>query len=130
MSHEHDNQNERMIFRHIALAALMFALLGCTDTRDETSTLETVSGDAIEPASTAFRDSDNLDTDEDAADDDDDGQANLEPPSFMGTPCTDDCSGHEAGHQWAEENGIDDPDNCSGNSNSFVEGCKAYAEEQ
>ena len=52
------------------------------------------------------------------------------PPVFMGYPCTSNCSGHEAGYQWAEENGIDDPDNCGGNSNSFIEGCQVYAEEQ
>jgi hypothetical protein len=52
------------------------------------------------------------------------------PPTFMGYSCTDDCSGHEAGYNWAEENGIDDPDNCGGNSDSFIEGCQAYAEEQ
>jgi hypothetical protein len=50
--------------------------------------------------------------------------------SFDGNPCVGDCSGHEAGYQWAEENGIDDPDNCGGNSNSFIEGCRSYAEEQ
>lgn len=49
---------------------------------------------------------------------------------FMGYPCTVDCSGHEAGYQWAEDNGIDDPSDCGGNSNSFIEGCEAYAEEQ
>jgi hypothetical protein len=43
---------------------------------------------------------------------------------------TQDCSGHEAGYEWAEEHGIDDPDDCSGNSESFIEGCRAYAEEQ
>lgn len=52
------------------------------------------------------------------------------PPTFMGYSCTDDCSGHEAGYNWAEENGIDDPDDCGGNSDSFIEGCQAYAEEQ
>lgn len=51
-------------------------------------------------------------------------------PSFMGYDCTEDCSGHEAGYQWAEENGVDDPSDCGGNSNSFIEGCEAYAEEQ
>ena len=50
--------------------------------------------------------------------------------SFDGNPCIGDCSGHEAGYQWAEENGITDPDNCGGNSNSFIEGCQSYAEEQ
>ena len=49
---------------------------------------------------------------------------------FNGYPCIGDCSGHEAGYQWAEENGITDPDTCGGNSNSFIEGCQSYAEEQ
>jgi hypothetical protein len=49
--------------------------------------------------------------------------------SYAGYDCTDDCSGHDAGYNWAEENGIDDPDNCGGNSWSFEEGCRAYAEE-
>ena len=48
---------------------------------------------------------------------------------FYGYDCTDDCSGHMAGYEWAEENGITDPDHCGGNSNSFIEGCIAYAEE-
>lgn len=46
------------------------------------------------------------------------------------TPCTDDCSGHDAGYRWAEANGIETPDDCSGNSQSFIEGCEQYAEEQ
>ena len=48
----------------------------------------------------------------------------------MGYQCTVDCSGHEAGYEWAEENSIDDPYDCGGNSESFIEGCQAYAEEQ
>lgn len=47
----------------------------------------------------------------------------------MGYDCTEDCSGHEAGYEWAEENDIDDVDDCSGNSNSFIEGCQSYVEE-
>ena len=49
---------------------------------------------------------------------------------FHGYDCTVDCSGHEAGYQWAEEHDIDDEDNCGGNSDSFIEGCKAYVHEQ
>lgn len=49
---------------------------------------------------------------------------------FNGYLCTQDCSGHEAGYNWAQDKGIEDPDDCGGNSNSFTEGCKAYAEEQ
>lgn len=52
------------------------------------------------------------------------------PVEFHGYPCTVDCSGHEAGYAWAEEHDIDDPDDCDGNSDSFIEGCRAYAEEQ
>lgn len=49
--------------------------------------------------------------------------------TFGGYPCTVDCSGHEAGYDWALENGISDGSQCSGNSNSFIEGCMAAAEE-
>lgn len=52
------------------------------------------------------------------------------PLTFKGYECRVDCSGHEAGYQWAEEKDIDDPDDCGGNSESFIEGCRAYAEEQ
>jgi len=38
--------------------------------------------------------------------------------------------GHDAGRDWAEKKGIDDPDDCSGNSASFIAGCEEYAEEQ
>jgi hypothetical protein len=43
--------------------------------------------------------------------------------------CTDDCSGHQAGYDWADAHGISDPDDCDGNSQSFIEGCQEYAEE-
>lgn len=49
--------------------------------------------------------------------------------TFHGYDCTEDCSGHEAGYEWAEENDIDDTYDCDGNSNSFVEGCEAYVDE-
>jgi len=49
---------------------------------------------------------------------------------FHGYPCTVDCSGHEAGYQWASDRGIVDEDDCTGNSDSFIEGCKAYVEEE
>lgn len=50
--------------------------------------------------------------------------------AYEGDDCTEDCSGHEAGYEWAAENEIDDPDDCGGRSWSFIEGCQAYAEEQ
>jgi hypothetical protein len=50
--------------------------------------------------------------------------------SFGGYGCTVDCSGHEAGYEWAESNGVDDSAECRGNSESFIEGCLAYVAEQ
>ncbi|GEM_PF-2009276 len=38
--------------------------------------------------------------------------------------------GHDAGYEWAAEHGIDDPDYDEGNSESFNEGVREYAEEQ
>ena len=49
--------------------------------------------------------------------------------SFRGRSCSGDCSGHQAGYDWAAKHGIVDPKKCGGRSRSFVEGCKAYGEE-
>jgi hypothetical protein len=49
--------------------------------------------------------------------------------TFEGYDCTQDCSGHEAGYDWAQQRGITDESDCGGNSNSFIEGCRAYAEQ-
>lgn len=38
-------------------------------------------------------------------------------------------SGHTTGYEWAENNDIQDPGDCGGNSNSFIEGCEEYADE-
>ncbi len=43
--------------------------------------------------------------------------------------CEDDCSGHYAGYEWAEENKINNEEDCSGNSQSFIEGCKSFVED-
>ena len=53
------------------------------------------------------------------------------PRTFAGDPCTSDCSGHEAGYNWAEEKGIDDESDCdtagdTSNSPSFAEGCRDF----
>ena len=49
--------------------------------------------------------------------------------TYNGYECTEDCSGHEAGYNWAEENNISDESDCDGNSNSFNEGCSSFVEE-
>jgi hypothetical protein len=56
-------------------------------------------------------------------------QSVLVAQTFHGDSCTQDCSGHEAGYEWAERRGIDNIDDCGGNSSSFIEGCQTYVEE-
>ena len=49
--------------------------------------------------------------------------------SFGNYDCTEDCSGHQAGYDWAEENDIYDHDDCGGYSDSFIEGCWQYVDD-
>jgi len=51
------------------------------------------------------------------------------PGTFHGYPCTEECSGHIAGYEWAENNDIDSIYDCDSNSNSFTEGCEIYVGE-
>lgn len=48
--------------------------------------------------------------------------------SFHWYGCTTDCSGHQAWYDWAEKKWIDHTDDCAGNSQSFIEWCWAYVE--
>lgn len=49
--------------------------------------------------------------------------------TYGGYECTDDCSGHKAGFEWAQQNDIQDESDCEGSSSqSFAEGCKVYVE--
>ena len=57
------------------------------------------------------------------------GNTTVSADSFGGYECTEDCSGHQAGYDWAEQNGIDDESSCSTPSDSFNQGCESYVEE-
>lgn len=50
--------------------------------------------------------------------------------TYEGNDCTEDCSGHRAGYEWAAENGVTSQYDCAGNSQSFAEGCASYVENQ
>ena len=67
--------------------------------------------------------------DEDAAHDRAVDDLSYETYGSIGEPygCTEDCEGHEAGFEWAKENEITDG-SCYGDSDSFNEGCQAYAD--
>jgi hypothetical protein len=47
--------------------------------------------------------------------------------TFHGYTCGGDCSSHQAGYDWAAKNAVANPALCTGNSESFIEGCRAYA---
>lgn len=49
------------------------------------------------------------------------------PLLFHGYPCGDDCIGHQEGYSWASAHKISDPADCHGTSETFIEGCKAFA---
>jgi len=49
--------------------------------------------------------------------------------TFDGNTCLGDCSGHQAGYDWAEQNDVDDESSCSTPSASFNQGCESYVEE-
>lgn len=97
-----------MTSRNLAATAALVALMGCSNHYEEPA-ME-ITADEVPPVEAP--------------------QPFYSASSSPSYPCTVDCSGHEAGYQWAEENSIDDPSDCGGNSNSFIEGCEAYAEEQ
>ncbi len=50
--------------------------------------------------------------------------------TFKGYQCTQNCSGHKAGYEWAMKKGITDKSRCTGKSRSFIEGCYAWVDEQ
>lgn len=45
---------------------------------------------------------------------------------FEGYSCLTDCSGHKAGYEWAEANGVYDRSQCTSESKSFYEGCYGF----
>lgn len=56
--------------------------------------------------------------------------AHAQDRTFGGFECTEDCSGHKAGYDWAERKNIEDEADCpDGNSQSFHEGCEVYTQD-
>jgi hypothetical protein len=52
------------------------------------------------------------------------------PAALTSDDCIEDCSDHEAGYDWAMEQGVEDPEKCAGKSVTFMQGCLEFAEEQ
>jgi hypothetical protein len=49
------------------------------------------------------------------------------PLLFYGYACGADCASHQQGYSWAADRAIADPAQCRGTSETFIEGCKAFA---
>ena len=49
------------------------------------------------------------------------------PLLFHGYACGGDCSSHEDGYSWASAHQISNPRDCRGTSETFIEGCLAFA---
>jgi hypothetical protein len=46
---------------------------------------------------------------------------------FHGYACGNDCTGHQEGYAWASAHKISNPMDCRGTSETFIEGCRAFA---
>lgn len=113
--------------------ALCLCLSGCGSRQSNAAPVTTQAARATPtPRSTTLARSEPPNSDESEAEDDDnngDDDSDTNAEDFHGYRCTVDCSGHEAGYRWAEQHDIHDPDDCGGKSQSFIEGCQAWAEE-
>jgi hypothetical protein len=47
--------------------------------------------------------------------------------AFGGYPCPGSCADDKDGYRWGKKNGITDPDDCTGKTGPFIEGCRVYA---
>lgn len=117
--------------RQITGLALLTALCGCSespsghsDWRDDADRIEAWAGRDNKQGSDSSAISDEEALERAVADHEGVAYDDLGRPYG----CTEDCSGHEAGVAWAQDNDIRDPLDCGGRSRSFIEGCETYAE--
>jgi len=111
-------------------AALVTLLIGCGEggRYDEYDYSADAADDAAEEARQAAYEERGADSDGTGADVSNVDSYDVE--NSGNYVCTEDCSGHEAGFEWAQENDIGDASDCGGNSQSFIEGCEAFADER
>jgi cellulase/cellobiase CelA1 len=109
-----------LIWKLIAVAAFLPILMSACGGTSESS------GSGYRHADDASSESE---FDEDTARDRAVDDLSYESYSSIGQPygCTDDCSGHDAGFEWAKQAGVTDG-SCYSDSASFNEGCQAYAD--
>lgn len=100
-----------------AIAVIALLLAGCSDQAQESGRDPTIVWQNPTPLPRAY------------PSDEGDPEDHAYPATFHGVECSEDCSGHEAGYEWAEENEITDPSDCGGNSDSFREGCEIRVDE-
>lgn len=101
----------------VSLFLIPIFLSGCSSAYDDSS-------GPLNESNSNFTDVSENNSDKE---EDDFGSSNLIPEETWN--CTIDCSGHQAGYDWAAENGITEPEDCGGNSQSFIEGCESFGQE-
>lgn len=109
------------IYVRLAALALILPASACSSASDEDDHVAESSRTLLHPSGTFDEDSALADA---VADVDDSSFEDIGDTS----DCTQDCSGHDAGFEWAKEHDITDPADCGGNSESFIQGCEAYGE--
>jgi hypothetical protein len=117
----------KVVFALTTVFSAVFVLSGCTDYSTKTTPSSYNPSKVNIPAKTT---TESQPIRQEAPAVEDTESSVYEPQTFKGNDCTGDCSGHEAGYNWAEKKGITDPNDCGGNSSSFIEGCESYTEEQ
>ncbi len=123
------------VMRLLVSGVLSICLSACGSGSDDyaSSYAETVAAseeaaDAAEEARQAVYEQAGADSDGTGADPDQVDSADVEDTGDYS--CTQDCSGHEAGVAWAQENDLSDESECGGRSQSFIEGCEAFARDR
>jgi outer membrane protein assembly factor BamD (BamD/ComL family) len=99
---------------------MILVLSSCSDKKEEIT--ENYSSETIEAAQEMYEASAE-DLTEDQLD-----EAQQQEVDAATNNCMGDCSGHQAGYEWAEENGISSESDCDGNSDSFNEGCTNFVD--
>lgn len=118
------------MFKNLITIIVVSLIIGCSN--DSNNELVEIDKDIVtfesaepveEPEQVDHIDDENISESNQYAEDNPQGN------SWNGYECTSDCSGHEAGYDWALDNNVTDESSCDGKSNSFNEGCEQYISE-
>ena len=114
------------MLKNLITIIVVSLLIGCSnDSNNELVEIDKdiVTFESVEPKQEDHIDEENISESNQYVEDHPQGN------TWNGYECTSDCSGHEAGYDWALDSNVTDDSGCDGNSNSFNEGCEQYVSE-